>query len=55
VLALDTLLLTGLLAVLHSWLRWAVLVPGVLALGAALRGWLRGLDWTSADRRLQVL
>jgi hypothetical protein len=40
---------------LHSWLRWAVLVLGVLALGTALRGWLRGRDWTRTDRRLQVL
>lgn len=40
---------------LHSWLRWAVVVLGVLALGKSLAGWLRGRDWARADRRLQVL
>lgn len=40
---------------LHSWLRWAVLGLGLLALGASLTGWLRGRDWSRADRRLQVL
>ncbi|WP_163777344.1 hypothetical protein [Myxococcus vastator] len=38
---------------LHSWLRWGVVVLGVLALARALVGWARGRDWTSSDRRLQ--
>lgn len=39
---------------LHSWLRWAVVVLGVLALARSLVGWARGRDWTPGDRRLQV-
>ncbi|QSQ24404.1 hypothetical protein JY651_05435 [Pyxidicoccus parkwayensis] len=39
---------------LHSWLRWGVVVLGVLTLGASLSGWLRGRDWTRSDRRLQL-
>ncbi len=40
---------------LHSWLRWGVVVFGVLTLARALTGWLRGRDWTRSDRRLQLL
>ncbi|MFY2561224.1 hypothetical protein ACN469_26725 [Corallococcus terminator] len=40
---------------LHSWLRWAVVLLVLLALGKSLRGWLGVGDWTPADRRLQVL
>lgn len=40
---------------LHSWLRWGVVVLGVVALGASLTGWLRGRSWTRTDRRLQLL
>jgi hypothetical protein len=40
---------------LHSWLRWGVVVLGVLTLGRSLWGWLRGRDWTRSDRRLQLL
>ncbi|MBZ4401932.1 hypothetical protein OWM54_35445 [Myxococcus sp. MISCRS1] len=39
---------------LHSWVRWAVVLLGVLALGRALRGWSGGREWTRGDRRLQV-
>ncbi|MCP3140613.1 hypothetical protein [Pyxidicoccus xibeiensis] len=39
---------------LHSWLRWGVVVFGVLALGSSLRAWLRGQDWLPSHRRLQV-
>ncbi|WP_163998616.1 hypothetical protein [Pyxidicoccus caerfyrddinensis] len=39
---------------LHSWLRWGVVVLGVLTLGRSLLGWLRGREWTRADRRIQV-
>ncbi|MCY1021285.1 hypothetical protein [Pyxidicoccus sp. MSG2] len=39
---------------LHSWLRWGVVVLGVLTLGRSLLGWLRARAWTPADRRLQL-
>lgn len=34
---------------LHSWLRWAVLLAGIAAGARALAGWLRGQPWTRAD------
>jgi hypothetical protein len=40
---------------LHSWVRWGVVVFGLLALAGSLSGWLRRRDWTRADRRLQLL
>lgn len=40
---------------LHSWVRWAVVVLCLLAMGKALVGWLGGREWTRADRRLQLL
>ncbi|GEN08104.1 hypothetical protein SAMN05443572_106474 [Myxococcus fulvus] len=39
---------------LHSWVRWAVVLLGVLALVRALGGWRGGREWTRGDRRLQV-
>jgi hypothetical protein len=38
---------------LHSTLRWAVVLAGLLALGGALSGWLRARPFTPADERLQ--
>lgn len=37
------------LLVLHSILRWVVLVAGVVAAGRGIAGW-RGRTWTPADR-----
>ncbi len=37
------------LLILHSVLRWAVILFGVLALVNAVRGWQRGFPWGSAD------
>ncbi|WP_164013250.1 hypothetical protein [Pyxidicoccus trucidator] len=48
-------MLYSLVLFLHSWVRWGVVVFGVLALGGSLSGWLRGRDWTRSDRRLQLL
>lgn len=36
---------------LHSWLRWVVLVIGLIALVRAIAGWLGGRPWTSGDNR----
>lgn len=36
----------------HSYLRWAVLIAGVLALALALHGWRTGRAWGRADERL---
>jgi hypothetical protein len=38
-----------LMLVLHSWLRWAVLIAGIVAAARGLAGWLRGQRWTRAD------
>jgi hypothetical protein len=38
---------------LHSVVRWAVLVAGVLALGAALSGWVRARVFSPLDERAQ--
>jgi hypothetical protein len=35
----------------HSWLRWAVLLLGVLAVGRALAGHIGGKPWTRTDDR----
>ncbi|MBZ4418866.1 hypothetical protein [Myxococcus sp. RHSTA-1-4] len=48
-------MLYSVVLLLHSWLRWGVVVLGVVVLGRSLVGWLRGRDWTHSDRRLQVL
>jgi hypothetical protein len=37
--------------VLHSLLRWAVIVFGLLAVVRALRGWLGSRPWTPLDER----
>lgn len=38
----------------HSYLRWLVMVLGLIALGRSLVGWLRGRAWQPADDRAQV-
>ncbi len=35
----------------HSWLRWAVLVLGLLAIARALAGHMSGRPWSQADDR----
>ncbi|AEI64964.1 hypothetical protein [Corallococcus macrosporus] len=47
-------MLYSVVLLLHSWLRWAVVVVGVLALVKALLGWARGKAWTPGDRGLQL-
>jgi hypothetical protein len=37
--------------VLHSWLRWVVVIAGVIAIIGAVRGRRSGADWTPVDRR----
>lgn len=36
---------------LHSWLRWFVLLAGLIALVRAVSGWASGRAWTGADHR----
>jgi mono/diheme cytochrome c family protein len=43
----------GFVLFLHSALRWGVLVAGVLALGAAVSGWVRARPFGAADERVQ--
>ena len=38
----------------HSYLRWLVLVAGVVVIVRSLRGWLSGRSFVSADNRAQV-
>jgi hypothetical protein len=40
--------------VLHSWLRWVVLVLALVAAGRAIRGKLMARAWTNADRRANM-
>jgi hypothetical protein len=40
---------------LHSWLRWGVVLLGLLTLGRALHGWVKHRDWEPADGRMQRL
>jgi hypothetical protein len=35
----------------HSWLRWAVILAGLLAVGRAIAGATGRRDWTRADER----
>jgi len=35
----------------HSWLRWAVLLAGLMAAARALAGWRTRRPWTLADER----
>jgi hypothetical protein len=44
----------GFILALHNIIRWIVLFFGVLAVGRALLGWLRGKEWTSAERKWGV-
>ncbi len=37
--------------VLHSWLRWAVVLLAFVALARSLRGWLGRHDFTGTDHR----
>src|SRR4051812_8365243 len=41
-----------LVLVMHSWLRWAVVVLAVVGLARALRGWLGHRDFTGTDHRV---
>jgi hypothetical protein len=44
----------SLLLLLHSWLRWGVVLFGALALALAVAGWRASREWTPADRRAQL-
>lgn len=41
-----------LVLVLHSWVRWALLVALLWLLARAVRGWRLGLSWQRLDQRL---
>lgn len=45
----------GLLLLLHSLLRWIVIVLGLLAAGRGLAGWLGRKPWSPADDRAGLL
>jgi|SRR5919109_1066671 hypothetical protein len=36
---------------LHSWVRWAVILTGLMAIGRSYLGWLGGKPWTRGDDR----
>ena len=36
----------------HSWLRWVVLVLGLLALARSVGGWTQRRPWTATDRKV---
>ena len=40
---------------LHSYIRWIVLLAGIVASIRAIVGWLNELDWTDVDRRLGLI
>jgi cytochrome c551/c552 len=44
----------GIVLFLHSTLRWAVLVGGLLALGAAVSGWVRARPFGKLDHSVQL-
>ncbi len=37
---------------IHSWLRWAVLLVGLIAAVRGITGWLGGRPWTQSDDRV---
>ncbi len=45
----------NLLLILHSVVRWVVVIAAILAVGAALRGWLGRREWSRLDDRLGLL
>ncbi len=45
----------ALLVVLHSWLRWALLLSLFSTLGSALGGWLGARPWGALQRRLGIV
>ena len=45
----------GLALTVHSWLRWAVLIMGALAVARALNGWLGRKRWEAADDKAGLL
>ena len=40
--------------ILHSLLRWVVLLTGLLAVARAVAGWAGGRQWTAADNRASL-
>jgi hypothetical protein len=43
------------LLIVHSWLRWVVLVAGLIAVVRAFGGWSSGRSWTASDNRLGAI
>ncbi len=44
----------SLVLVLHSWIRWIVLVLAVIALVRSIPGWRQNRAWTATDRKVQL-
>lgn len=44
-----------LMLALHSWLRWAVVIVGVVAVARFTWGWLGGRKWEALDGRLSSI
>jgi len=40
---------------LHSWMRWIVVIVGVIAVVRFLIGWLGKRDWAALDARLALI
>lgn len=43
------------LLLLHSWLRWALIIVAIGATARALIGWLGGRAWTARDDQLSLM
>lgn len=41
--------------ILHSLLRWIVVIAGVIAAAKAIVGWMQNQPWSTADRQLGLL
>jgi hypothetical protein len=40
---------------LHSWLRWVVILAGLIALMRAIAGWTGERSWTAGDNRVGAI
>ncbi|MEO0043546.1 MAG: hypothetical protein RL329_2994 [Bacteroidota bacterium] len=50
-----TLHMYSILLLIHSWLRWAVLIAAAIALFRSFTGWQKKLPFTDADKRMNAI